>query len=296
MTHSTARARARQTQEPTAPRSRRVQSVDHAIDILRALAEAGQGAGLSTIAHHVELSKATVYHLLGTLESRRFVVRDAETGRYRLSWGLYELGSAVVRSVDLTRTARHHLDRLAAQTGESVLLGILDEDSVLYLDRGDAPSGFRMVASAGRRSPLHSTASGKVLLAFAQDPALVPAIVSRPLAKLTTTTITDPKRLRRELAQVRQQGYATCWQEREVGLCSVAVPVRDYSGAVIASLAIAAPSTRLNTRTVHQTLVPLRAAAQTIGSELGHAAGEAVTVDGAVSGQRATSPRPALAD
>lgn len=252
------------------PRSRRVQSVEHAIDILQVLADAGPGMGLSTIAQRVGLSKATVHHLLGTLESRRFVLRDPQSARYRLSWGLYELGSAVVRAVDVTRTARHHLDRLAALTGESVLLGILDEDSVLYLDRGDAQGEFRMVAGAGRRSPLHSTASGKVLLAFAQDPQLLSGILSHPLARLTSTTITDAGRLRHELAQVRQQGYATCWQEREVGLCSVAVPVRDYTGAVIASLAIAAPSTRLNSRTMRQNLAPLRAAAQAIGSELGH--------------------------
>jgi DNA-binding IclR family transcriptional regulator len=224
--------------------------------------------GVSAIAQRVGLSKATVHHLLGTLESRRFVVRDSMSAQYRLSWGLYELGAAVVRSVDLTRVARQYVDQLAIRTGESVLLGLLDGDSVLYLDRGEAPSGFRVVANAGRRCALHSTASGKVLLAFSQDPRVLQRILAHPLAKLTRTTITDPDQLRRELAKVRWQGYATCWQEAEANFCSLAVPVRDYSGAVIASLAIAGPSMGLNVHTVPKRLVLLRAAAEMIGAQV----------------------------
>jgi DNA-binding IclR family transcriptional regulator len=169
----------------------------------------------------------------------------------------------------LTRTARPFLDRLASQTGESVLLGILDEDAVLYLDRGEAPQGLRMTANAGRRSPLHSTASGKVLLAFAQDRQLFDRITSGSLAKFTQTTITDPSVLRYELAQVRQQAFATCWQEREVGLCSLAVPLRNYTNRVIGSLAVAGPSTRLNSRTVQEHLRPLQAAGHNIQVRLG---------------------------
>ena len=257
-----------------ARRTRRVQSVEHAIDVLQVLTEAPRGLGVSAIAQRVGLSKATVHHLLGTLESRRFVVRDPMAAQYRLSWGVYELGAAVVRSVDLTRVARQYLDQLAVRTGESVLLGLLDGDSVLYLDRGEAPSGFRVVANAGRRCALHSTASGKVLLAFSQDPRLLQRIVTHPLAKLTPATITDPDLLRRELATVRWQGYATCWQEEEVNFCSLAVPVRDRSGAVIASLAIAGPSMGLNAHTVPKRLILLRTAAELIGAHVTGRPGE----------------------
>lgn len=251
-----------------ARRTRRVQSVEHAIDVLQVLTEAPEGMGVSAIAERVGLSKATVHHLLGTLASRRFVVRDETGAQYRLSWGVYELGAAVVRRIDLTRVARHYLDRLAAQTGESVLLGMLDGDSVLYLDRGEARSGFRVVANAGRRCALHSTASGKVLLAFTQDPQVLQRVVARPLARLTRNTITDPSRLRRELAKVRWQGFATCWQEDEVGFSSLAVPVRDYRGAVIASLAIAGASIGQSTQTTRESLSLLRSVAHMIGTDL----------------------------
>jgi DNA-binding IclR family transcriptional regulator len=233
------------------------------------MAQRGRPMGVSDIARHTGLSKTTVFHLLATLESRRFVMRDAGSPLYRLSWALYELGSSVVRDVDLSRVARPYLDKLATQLGESVLLGILDEDSVLYLDRGEAPSGLRMAANAGRRGPLHATASGKVLLASAVEPHRFDLIMSRPLTRFTQTTIIDPAPLRKELAQVRRQGFATCWQEREVGLCSLAVALRDYTGAVVGSLAVAGPAGRLTKQTLLAHLTPLQAIGREIERHLG---------------------------
>jgi DNA-binding IclR family transcriptional regulator len=249
--------------------TRRVQAVDHAIDVLAALGKAGGALGVSDLARRTGLSKAAVHHLLATLESRNLVAQDAESSRYRLSWGLYELGTRVVRDVDLPRIARPHLDKLATETGESVLLGILDEDSVLYLDRGEAPMGLQMRANAGRRGPLHATASGKVLLAFAADATLFERLLSEPLARFTATTITDPSALRSEIANVRVERYATCWQEREVGLCSLAVPLRDYTGSVVGSLAVAGPASRLTKRTLLAHLVPLQATGKRIEVQLG---------------------------
>lgn len=251
------------------PRTRRIQAVDHAIDVLEAMSAAGRPVGVSEIARQTGLSKATVHHLLATLETRRFVMRDADSALYKLSWALYELGSNVVRDIDVSRIARPYLDKLAVETGESVLLGILDEHSVLYLDRGEAPAGLQMRANAGRRSPLHATASGKVLLAFANDSLLLDEVLSGPLERLTKTTITDPSILRYELAEARRRGYATCWQEREAGLCSVSVPLRDYRGSVVAALTVAGPSIRLTTLTFQQHLGPLMATACRIEAHLG---------------------------
>lgn len=247
---------------------RHVQAVEHAVDVLEYMAMLGSGTRVSEISRHTGLSKATVHHLLGTLAKRGLVIHDAQTALYRLGWSLYELGSAVVRDIDVSRIARPFLDHLAARTAESTLLGILDDDSVLYLDRGTPPTAFPMVAAAGRRGPLHATASGKLLLAFA-DRSLIDLELAKPLQKFTNTTVTDPKVLRRQLAQVRAMGYATCWQESEVGLCSVAVPLRDYTGDVVASLALVGPAGRLAPRNVQTHLVALREVATDIATRLG---------------------------
>ncbi len=246
-----------------------MRSVDHAIDVLEAMARVGGAVGVSHLARQTGLSKAAVYQILATFERRRFVIRDPGSTLYRLSWALYELGSGVVRDVDLSRTARPHLDMLARQLGESVLLGILDGDEVLYLDRGEAPFELRMVANTGRRGMLHATASGKVLLACSGDTELWDRLLRRGLRRMTAATITDPDRLRHDIAEVRQKGYATCWQEGEVGLCSVAVALRDYTGATVGCLTVAGPSTRLTTGTLQAHLAPLRAAAHSIETHLG---------------------------
>jgi DNA-binding IclR family transcriptional regulator len=248
---------------------RRVRAVDNALNVLDCLGQAGRPLGVSDIARRTGLSKATAHHLLATLTSRRYVMQDPYTSLYRLGWALYEMGSSVVRDVELSRAARHSLDRLAAETGESVLLGILDDDAVLYLDRGESPRGFQMVANAGRRGPLHATASGKVLLAFAPDAQLVDRILNTTLEKYTRSTVTDVAQLRRQLATVRTRGYAVCRQEREVGLCSLAVPLRNYTGAVVGSLALAAPASRLTAATRSSYLARIRGAAHEIELHIG---------------------------
>lgn len=251
-------------------RSRRVKSVDHAVDVLQALGAASSGLSLADVARESGMSKAAVYHLLATLETRRFVARDPETGVYRLDWGLYELGSSVASGTEVTRVARHYLDRLASETSEFVLLGILDEGSVLYLDRGESPSPFRVTANTGRRFPLHATASGKVLLAFCADRALYDRVLREPLPAITSATITNPDLMRRELDRSRRRGFATCWQEGEVGLSSVAMPVHDHRGRTVAALTIVGMSTRLNAGTVRQHLVPLTTAVHAIEERLGY--------------------------
>ena len=252
------------------PRKRRVQAVDHAIDILECLATTAGAVGVSELARQTGLSKATVYHLLATLEARRLVIREPDAASYRLGWALYEMGTRVARGTAVSRVARPFLDRLASETGESVLLGVLDAGSVLYLERGDAPSGFHMVAAAGLRSPLHATASGKLLLAFADQEEIDRYLGDGPLESFTANTLIDPKLLRKQLEEIRANGYATCWQERELGLCSVAVPLRDHTGATVASLTLAGPAGRVTEDSVDTHLHPLRDAAAEIDALLGY--------------------------
>ncbi|HSF27300.1 MAG TPA: IclR family transcriptional regulator [Actinomycetes bacterium] len=248
--------------------SRHGQALDHAIDVLECMAEAARPIGVTEIARQVGLSKATVHHLLATLLSRRIVMQDPHSSLYRLGWALYELGSSVVADIELSRVARTHLDRLAAVSGESVLLGILNGDTVLYLDRGD-PRGGLHLSTTGHRGSLHATASGKVHLAFCGDPSLLDRVLGGPLARLTRSTVVDPETLRGQLRVVRSRGYATSWQEREVGVCSVAVPLRDRTGRAIGSLSLVGPAARLTPRTLPTQLSRLKHTASQIERGLG---------------------------
>lgn len=253
--------------EPDVKPPRTVQSVARAAQLLKILGRFSRPTSLSDLARRVELSKPATYNLLKTLEVEGLVSKD-EDARYQLSWGTYELGSVVVRSVELTKLARFHLDRLAAETNAAALLGILDDDNVLYLDRGQTSSTFGMVANTGRRSSLHATASGKVLLAH-QDEEYKAGYISRGLKAYTSNTITDEPSLHIELEKVVRRGYATCWEEREIGLSSVSVALRNSGGDVQAALTVAAPSSRLNPRNLTRFLVPLQYEAAAISAKLG---------------------------
>lgn len=241
-----------------------VRSVVHASSLLKALYKAGRPTTLSDLARKIGLSKPATYALLKTLEAAGFISRDA-AARYQLGWGVYELGSAVIRPIELARIARLHMDHLAERTGEAVLLGILDNDRVLYLDRGQDTESFTMVAGIGRRSPLHTNASGKVLLAY-QDSDYIDTVTARPLAATTSLTITEPLVLKEELARARERGYATCGQEQEIGLSSIAVPVFG-AGVVLAALAIAGPTGRFTPDKLPGLLSALKSTAAEISTQ-----------------------------
>jgi DNA-binding IclR family transcriptional regulator len=246
---------------------RPVGALSHAIDVLEALAANGE-MGVSEISREIGLSKTAVYNILGTFEGRRMVNRDPVSSRYRLGWRVYELGTELLRHSELAPLARPLLKELAQRTAETVLFGILDRTGVTYVDRVESDRSIRMVAAPGRQAALHSTASGKVLLAH-QPQAFVDHVLAGALPAFTPTTITDPKKLRAELQRVVEQGYAECVGENEPEICSVSVPVRDYSGEVCAALTIAAPATRFGESERDEALAVLSDAAGALSEQLG---------------------------
>jgi DNA-binding IclR family transcriptional regulator len=127
-----------------------------------------------------------------------------------------------------------------------------------------------MVANVGRRSPLHTNASGKLLLAF-QPPDVIADVLSRPLEAKTPSTVCNPQVLAEQLARARADGYATCWQEQEIGLCSVACPVFDYTGGVCAAIAIAGPAERIDEAAVSALAAAAGREARAISQKLGWA-------------------------
>ncbi|VXB09097.1 IclR family transcriptional regulator [Aeromicrobium sp. 9AM] len=248
---------------------RPVQALVHALEVLEALGEHRE-LGVSELSREIGLSKTAVYNILGTFESLRFVRRDPSSSRYKLGWRLNELGALVLSGNDLDPVVtRPLLQKLAIETGESVLLSVLDREGVTYIDRVESHRPIRMVAAPGRQSPLHATASGKVLLAY-QPAEVIDSVLDGTLTRFTDSTITDPAKLRKQLAEIAANEFASVVRENEPDLSSVAVPIRDYSNEVIAALAIAAPADRLDSDSAREgVLSSLRDTAQEIESHLG---------------------------
>jgi DNA-binding IclR family transcriptional regulator len=243
-----------------------VQSVDRALTILGVLARVGE-AGVTEIAGELGVHKSTAFRLVATLEAHDLVEQTEERGKYRLGMGLVRLAGAGTARLDVVQEARPLCRRLAAECGETVNIAVLADRRALYVDQVAGGSGLQSHNWVGQRIPLHATSNGKVLLSELSGEE-VDGLVER-LRSYTERTITDRAELHRELARVREQGYAVAADELEPGLTAIAVPVRSAHGEVVASMSLSGPSLRMTESRV-ETLVPvLTAAAAAASGRLG---------------------------
>lgn len=227
-----------------APNSYKVRAVERAARILASLDDEHPERTLAEIARATALPKSTAFRLLVTLECCGFVEQTADGDGYRLGLRLASLGLAALRRLSIRREALPFMTQLVERFKETCSLGIFDRDNVLDIEvvRGDQV--LTVNSEVGGRLPLHSTASGKTLLAFLPPPVLQ-SVLARPLEACTDNTITSPARLRKELALIRERGYAVDDGEYGVGVRAVAAPIWDINGNVIAEISMPGPSARL---------------------------------------------------
>jgi DNA-binding IclR family transcriptional regulator len=244
-----------------------VQSVDRALTILGILARLGE-AGVTEIAAELGVHKSTAFRLVATLESHGMVEQNEERGKYRLGVGVLRLAGATTARLDVVQEARPICRKLAADSGETVNIAVLSDRSALYLDQVAGQSALQSHNWVGQHIPLHATSNGKVLLS-----GLSADEVDSRLPKLpsyTTDTVTSRARLRRELAEVRDQGYAVAVDELEVGLTAIAAPIRNAHGDVIASLSVSGPTFRLGEPRVKELVPVVQDAADEVSRRLGY--------------------------
>ena len=221
-------------------------TVRNAARLLKEFRTREASIGVSELARRLQLGKSAVHRLLTTLVAEGLVEQDPRTGGYRLGIVMFELGEAVKVHLDLHAAAGPVLAHLREQTGESSQVGVLDGDDVVYVDRLESAHSLRLFTETGRRVPVHCTSSGKVLLAYAPE-HVREAALARSHPRLTPHTITDAAALRAELATVRSRGWAEAVNEREIGVASLAAPIRDIHGDVVAAISIGAPVARFGT-------------------------------------------------
>ena len=254
--------------------SGRLSSVATAVRLLKAFSEEQVEIGISDLAKRLGLAKSTVHRLATTLLDQGMLEQNPTDGKYRLGLALFELGTLVRRKMDFTVEARPFLRTLMEKTGETVHLAILDRDSILYIITHESKQALRMGSKVGTRAPVPTTAVGKTLLAF-QPEEEIERIIARGLPASAPNAIVDPKALRRELALIRARCYALDDEESEIGLRSIAAPIRIYSGEVIAAISIAGPVHRMARKALLGWLRELTDAAEAISQRLGWQPGRA---------------------
>ncbi len=246
----------------------RLSSVTSALLVLKVFSEGEPELGISSIAQRLGLAKSTVHRLAVTLASESFLEQNPQNGRYRLGLSLFSLGALVRQRMDVSNQAHPLLAALRDQTQESVHLAILDEASIMYLHNMESAQAIGTRSYIGTRKPAFCTSEGRVLLAF-NAPELAAAVLKGELVQRTPKTTTDPKALRLILDEVRHNGYATDDEESEVGLRSVAAPIRDISGRAIAAVGLAGPIQRLTKKELRRLVPQVIAAASGISARMG---------------------------
>jgi IclR family acetate operon transcriptional repressor len=220
-----------------------LQSVSRALRALELIAEEDE-LGVTELGRRLGVHKATASRLVATLAERGLVERDPITEKYRLGFGLIRLAGAAMSRLDLVSTGRPILEGLAERTRETVNLGVLSADGVVYVDQIRGTRSIVSVSWVGRRTPLHCTSNGKVLLAHMPEAERRRHLAS-PLQRMTPKTIVDPDKLLAQLQQIRARGYAQTLEELEEGLNAVAAPIRGGDGEVIAALSVSGPAFRM---------------------------------------------------
>lgn len=244
----------------------RVPAVDRAVRLLKLLK--GSEMRLTELCRRTGLHKSTVYGILNTLEAHRLVSRNPVTKRYRLSYGLLELGNAVLAWMDLRRIARGAIEELWRQTGETVVLHLLDQQGSLIVDREESPHELKVAAPIGKRLPPFAGAVYKVFLASLPDEEVNRLLQGAHLPRFTPRSITDPKVYLREIRRVRRLGYAIDDEEYLPAVRAASAPIRDPGGNPIASLSVVGVSVRMDTKRLREIGELVRAAAQRVSALL----------------------------
>ncbi|MCR3753654.1 IclR family transcriptional regulator [Lentzea californiensis] len=247
-----------------------VQSVDRAISVLELLAQ-GE-AGITEIAGELGVHKSTVSRLVSVLESRGLVEQLGERGKYAIGFGVVRLAGAATGRMDLTKLGQPVCQTLADSFGETVNIAVHDAGVAINITQARGSAAVSAVNWIGQRTPLHATSSGKVLLAYLPVDERK-RLVSLPLDSYTESTLVDGDRLLAELETVASQGFAACFEELELGLHAVAVPVRGHRGEVVAAMSASGPSYRLSRQRVAEIVPTMSSAAADLSAQLGYFAG-----------------------
>ena len=246
-----------------------VRAIAKATALLDLLAEAKRPLSLSELTQATGWAKSTVYGLLSSMRSCGLAEQDAQSGRYSLGVRLFEYGSAVQSTRNITALAKEPMERLTKATGESASLSMLDRGEALVLSHAEADSGFHIVSETGAHLPAFCTAQGKVLLSSLSD-AAVRRIHETRYQAFTPHTIATADALVSEIQTVRERGFAVENGEFRIGVRGVAAPIRDHTGAIRYALGLIGMFRRVDSDEFRAATAEVIKAAAALSEALGY--------------------------
>ena len=250
-----------------------LQSLERGIDLLFLFSEEKPILSLEDLSRALELPESTAYRLAATLCKKSVLVRSASGKGYELHASLLRLLGVVRARIDIGSLALPSLQKLARESGETSQLCLLQGNEVVCAEAVSSTNTIRFMPEKGRAVPLHTSALGRAVLAFLPESMLARYIQGSGLRAMTPYTITDPRKLRALLAQIRAQGWAVSFQQNLVGARGVAAPIFDHQDKVVASLGISGPHPRFSDRAARNLASSLQDHARSLSRALGASLG-----------------------
>jgi DNA-binding IclR family transcriptional regulator len=248
----------------TTPR-RKGSAIERTLAILEAVAIAPRPRAASDIAAALGVPKPTVHRICLMLERDGFLRREPDAKRFTVGPRMTAMAQGGLRAAARLGARHAILEGLSRAVRETCNMGVLDDRSVVYIDRVEADWPLRLHFDAGSRVDPHCTAMGKLFLAFLPEGERQRLLRNLPLQRYTPKTLVSHARLNAELERIRRQGYAEDDEEFLIGVVCLAAPIRDTDGSVIAAVALQAPRARMSLKAAHKHLPRLREAARQYG-------------------------------
>lgn len=247
-----------------------IRAIERAISVLEAFSRQRSKLTLDDITRHTGLSKPTAFRIVSTLQYHRYLTLDPADGRYRLGSVFLSLGGTVMATMSLRDVARRHLDELRDDLQATVLLGVLMDDALVYVDKRETEGPVRIASDIGwRRDGPHYGMLGMTLLAHAEPEETDRILADTPLVAYTRASVTDPGTFVERLDRIREEGFVVEFGEAIEGVWGAAAPIRDASGEVAAAVGVAlSMSTRSEDR-VAEVVARVRNCARSISEDLG---------------------------
>lgn len=230
-------------------------SLARGLAVVQAFSDSRKPQTIAQISQKTGIPRAAVRRCLYTLQQLGYV--EAELNNFSLRPKVLTLGYSYLSSTPLTVSSQPYLNAISRELGESCSLAVLDDGEVLYVARSAASRVMSVALNTGSRLPAYCTSLGRVMLAHLAPRELDAYFEKARLKAMTDKTVTSQKRLREILVQVRQDGYAINDEELELGLRSIAVPVRGASGQVLAALNVGAQAGRVSVERMRAEFLPV---------------------------------------
>jgi IclR family transcriptional regulator, KDG regulon repressor len=247
-----------------------VRVLEKSVRIFDIFTYGGESFTLSEIKKKTGLPKTTVFRILKTFESAGFFKYDPDQEKYSLGLRFLELGGLVYSSLSVRKVAAPYMDALSNSLKATILLGVMKDDQLLYIDKREMDSIIRVTSHIGLKRPPYFGMLGMILLAYMDNKEINRLLRLYPPTKITPKTITDVRRIIKNLDEARRTGYYIEQDEVVEGLLGIGVPIKDFSGNVVAALGATQPVFQIKEGTVDNTVQQLLEASRSISKELGY--------------------------